>query len=405
MTLKRFFLTFIFGLSGLLALIALFNRIVDPFWYYRDIEIKGFNAVKTQFADYERHVKPLLLAREKPEAIILGSSFSEIGLDPTNPFFTDHGRLKSMNFAFGGAPWGMVQCEFEFAVAHAPIKRALVGFIPGNLPLVDCAKDYSSIGQISAIQLLLSDSALQASINTIFQQDRMPSHSREGMYYMPPLHHSAPDHGLREHLLQGIRRYHHGGNLQCPKPAGTASIRGNLDSNEAVDLSGLQRMIRTAQKHGIELVLYAYPKHAYMMELENRCDDQDTKWQALKQIAKLIDAESASGDNVRAYQFYGYNDITAERMEGSHARYWHDPGHFTAEVGNNLLLDMFGGGSPKLGHLLSAATLDSEYQDFLQGRTNYLTHHPKFMTDFNNLVSTSPINQWKSLSAFLYSFT
>ena len=154
MTTKQFVIRFFCGSLFFLALIGLFNRIVDPFWYYRDIEIKGFNAVKLEFRNYERHVKPPLLVRDQPEAIILGSSFSEIGFDPNNAFFTDHGRLKGMNFALAGAPWDMVQCHFEFAVAHANIKRALIGFHPENLPVANCAKDFATLGQINIGELI-----------------------------------------------------------------------------------------------------------------------------------------------------------------------------------------------------------------------------------------------------------
>jgi hypothetical protein len=385
MTSRQFSIRFVLGLFAVLGLIALFNRIVDPFWYYRDIEIKGFNAVKTQFGHYERHVKPALLARDKPQAIILGSSFSEIGFDPTNPLFTDNGRLKSMNFALAGAPWGMVQCEFEFAVTHAPIKRALVGFLPGNLPLVDCAKDYPSIGQVSTVQLLLSNTALQASTDTITQQDRQPSHTREGMYYLPSLHNAAPEHGFREIFSQFIKSYHAQNRLSCPRSTGVTSAAGSLDS-APLDLSGLQRMIQTAKEHGIELVLYAYPSHAYLLELENQCGDQDTKWQAMKQIAGVVDAASQQGINVRAYQFYGYNDITAEPAIVKQTRYWHDPGHFTFKLGNILLGDMFGGKSPEPGNRLTASTLDSAYRQFLQRRTRYLARHPEFLPDMKKLL-------------------
>ncbi len=74
MTTQQFVVRFISVSLFLLILIGLFNRIVDPFWYYRDIEIKGFNAIKPKFRRYERHIKPALLMREQPEAIILGNS-------------------------------------------------------------------------------------------------------------------------------------------------------------------------------------------------------------------------------------------------------------------------------------------------------------------------------------------
>ncbi len=332
--------------------------------------------------------------RDQPEAIILGSSFSEIGFDPTNPVFTEHGHLKSMNFALAGAPWGMVQCDFEFAVSHAPIKRALVGFIPGNLPLVDCEKDFSSIGQVSTLQLLFSDQALQASIDTVLdQKNKKPSHTREGMYFLPAQHNYSADHGFREILLQRVKEYRRSDpNSQCLKEADVSGKPIDLSAGEKFDLGGLQRMIRTARKYGIELVLFAYPSHAYMLELEEQCEDRNAKWQAMKQISSMIDAQGEGTEQLRAYQFYAYNDITAEPVEGAHWEYWHDPGHFTSEMGNLLLADMFTGQAPKLGRILSPATIDTDYLNFLKGRTEYLKLHPEFQGDLKKLLPETPDN-------------
>lgn len=387
MTSKQFAIRFVSGILALLAVVGIFNRIVDPFWYYRDIEIKGFNAIKTKFVLYERHVKPALLMRDKPEAIILGSSFSEIGFDPTNPLFTDHGRLKSMNFALSGAQWDMVQCEFEFAVSHAPIKRVLVGFTPGNLPLADCAKDFASIGQVSPVQLLLSDSALQASIDTIHdQKNRIPSHTREGRY-INAQRDAAADNRFREFLLQRVKEYQQPNrNGQCLESMEMPSTQPVLSSEKPLDLSGLQRMIRTAREHGIELVLYAYPSHAYLLELVRQCGDRDAAWQAMKQISNLLVVETAMGGQVRVYQFYGYNDITAESIGKTEARYWHDPMHFSVDMGNLMLLDMFSGNSPKLGRLLTSASIDKDCQAFLRGRAEYLQLHPEFHAEMQKLL-------------------
>lgn len=382
MSFKQLAIRFILGIFAILILVGLFNRIVDPFWYYRDIEIEGFNAVKTKFERYERHVKPALLVREQPEAIVLGSSFSEIGFDPTNPDFTDHGRLKSMNFALAGAPWEMVQCEFEFAVSHAPIKRALVGFTPGNLPLADCTKDYASIGQVKTVQLLFSDRALQASIDTIRdQKNKMSSHTREGMYFMSQRKAGA-DNRFREMFIQKIKKYKQTKvDLHCLQLMDTSGTPAILSSGAPLDLSGLKRMIKIAQEHGVELVLFAYPSHAYMLELVRQCEDQNEQWQAMKQISELVDIESVKIGQVRAYQFFGYNNITAETIGDTPAQYWQDPMHFTFEMGSLMLTDMFVGSSPKLGRLLSPSSIDADYRDYFHGRTEYLQHHPDFQTN------------------------
>jgi hypothetical protein len=373
MTTQQFVIRFFSVSLLLLVIIGLFNRIVDPFWYYRDIEIKGFNAIKPKFRRYERHIKPALLMREQPEAIILGSSYAEIGFDPTSPFFTDHGRLKSMNFALAGAFWDRVQCQFEFAVTHANIKRALVGFHPGALPMVNCAKEFTSLGQVSTGELLLSSRALMASIETIREQKKEnPSHTRAGMYFYTRGQ-AGVDRQFRESFTRHIKD-----NPHCLNAANASDLAINPVADSNLDLSGLQRMIKTAQVHGVELVLFAYPSHAYSLELSKQCGELNERWRAMKSIATLIEKESKG--TVSAWQFYGFNDTTTEPIGATAAKYWQDPEHFNFEMGNRMLADMFDAddNKPELGHRLSSSNIESDYRNFLQGRSEYLQHHAEF---------------------------
>lgn len=382
MTSKQFAIRLIVGCLILLGLVGIFNRIVDPFWYYRDIEIDGFNAVKHKFQRFERHVKPALLIREQPEAIILGSSFSEVGFDPNNPFFTNHGRLKSMNFALAGASWERNQCDFEFAVTHSRIKRALVGFHPGDLPLADCKKDFASIGKISTGELLFSDRSLLASIQTILKQgNELRSHTREGMYFYSR-HAAGVDNRFRKYFMARIKE-----NPQCMKPGDKSHVDSNPDAQHELDLSGLRRMIRTAKKHNVELVLFAYPRHAYNFEMDRQCDETGWQWHALQKIASMVKTESAGNESVRAWHFYGYNDITAEPI-GTSAKYWQDPNHFNFEMGNWMLEDMFdeSHAPPKLGRPLASGSTDSIYREFLAQRDGYMKQHMEIQQDFQKLL-------------------
>lgn len=370
MALKSFVIKFVCGYFLLLAMVGIFNRIVDPAWYYRDIEIKGFNAIKPTFVNFAHDVKPALLKRDQPEAIILGSSYSEIGFNPTNPFFTDHGRLKSMNFAFAKASWEEVQCDFEFAVTHSHIKRALVGFHPGNLPISNCAKDFASIGQLNPIDLLITYSALDYSIETIRQQQTgVATHTREGTYFYNRW--IDANYLFREDLETRVSK--------CQNNMDDNKSPRLSDSKNVLDLSGLQRMIRSAKDHGVELVLFAYPKHAYLLELDNFCGGQEAEWRTMNQMAAFIDAESAG--QVRAWQFYSYNDVTAEPVRKRRG-YWQDAKHFNFEVGNLMLDDMF---DKTRDRPAFARPLNSDYSDFLRERDEYLHHHPEFQAEMQNV--------------------
>lgn len=382
MTSKQFVFRFLGVCLFLLAIIGAFNRIVDPFWYYRDIEIKGFNEIKTKFRRYERDVKPALLMREQPEAIILGDSYAEIGFDSNNPYFTNHGQLKSMNFALAGAPWQMIQCEFEFAVTHVHIKRALIDIHPENtLPMADCAKDFASIGQVSVSELLFSSRSLIASIQTIAGQGKeTPSHTREGMYFYTRGT-AGVDKRFREEFAKQTK-----GKPACLQAADTAYEIPPALTESNLDLSGLKHLIKIANEHHVQLVLFAYPHHAYGLEVDQQCGNQLARWQAMKQIAQLSE-QSAKG-SVAIWQFYGYNTITTEPI-GDLATYWQDPAHFNFEMGNMMLAEMFNetGNSPtKLGRLITSKHLDEDYQDFLHQRAEYLQHNPEFQVNLQKLL-------------------
>jgi hypothetical protein len=159
----------------------------------------------------------------------------------------------------------------------------------------------------------------------------------------------------------------------------------NADAKTNVDLSGLRRVVKIAKEHNIELAFFIYPQHAYSLELDNQCGDQDTHWRAMQQIAKLIEAE-ATPDQVRAWHFYGFNEITTEPI-GTTAKYWQDSMHFNFEMGDVMLKEMFNEvhDKPKFGHLLAANSIEADFRDFLRERDEYLQYHPEFLANLTKL--------------------
>jgi len=388
MTDKQFVTRFISASLLLLALAGLFNRIVDPFWYYRDIEIKGFNAIKSAYGNYERIIKPVLFLREQPEAIILGSSYAEIGFDPNNKFFTDDGRLKGMNLALAAAEYDTVQCNFEFAVTHASVKRILIGFHPNAMPEANCEK-FAKLGQINIAELLLSISSLRDSIRTIKRQKNgKPSHTRDGLFFF-----MRDQPGVNIRFGEDFERFKKQ-NPHCVKASDSPFTHS---AENSFDLRGLRRMIKLTRAHNIELVIFFYPRHAYGLELDNQCGGQDTYWRAMKQVASLIEAE-AKPDQVRAWQFYGYNELTAEPI-GSTAKYWQDSRHFNFEMGNRMLEDMFGENTnqPKFGRPITSHSIEADFRDFIRGRSEYLQHHPEFHANIQKLqqICSDPASHCK----------
>jgi hypothetical protein len=251
-----------------------------------------------------------------------------------------------------------------------------MGFHPEGMALADCKK-FAKLGQLNRVELLLSKSSLRDSIKTVYQQKNgKPSHTLDGRFIYLRDEPGVDDRFRGDFVIYKKQKPH------CVK---ASTMHFNDAAANAADFSGLRRMIKIAKEHHIELVLFAYPRHAYFLEVDNQCGGQDAFWRAMKQIASIIETE-AEPDQVRAWQFYSYNEITAEPI-GMTTRYWQDAGHFNFEMGNMMLADMFGENTngPKFGRQITTQSIETDFQDFLQGRSKYLLQHPEFYTNLQKL--------------------
>ena len=380
MTPRQYAIGLLTAVLLLVGLAAAANRVVDPFWYYRDFEIEGFNAAKPRFARFERHIKPQLLARERPQAIVLGSSLAEIGFDTNDPALTGTGKWKGYNFAFAGAEWDLVRCHFEYALAVTDVKRAVVGIHPGALPAADCANRLPEVREFSELKLLLSWQVLQNSLRTVMEQWRgRSSHTRDGRYLYAR---DIPGVAMRfREFFLGRQR----GAPRCTlervpaEPPRAASFAADaIAPLTALDLSGLRALIRAARARGVELRLFAYPYHALSLELDFLCGQHAERWAALAAIAQVV-AEEAPRGGVELWEFFGYNELMGEGVAGRHPQFWQDPAHFNHEAGSLMLSEMFGGlPAGRLGRRLGPQDVPQAYREFLAGRDRFLSEHPGF---------------------------
>jgi hypothetical protein len=359
-----------------LSAVAAFNRVIDPFWYYRDIEIAGINAVKPRFARFERHVKPALLAREQPEAIVLGSSFAEIGFDPLDKSLTGNGSLRGYNFALAGAGWEMEQCALDYALKHAPIKRAVVGISPGALPKADCSKVWQGMG-VSSAELLLSTHALDNAIRTVAEQRRArPSHTREGRYlYARDVPGVASR--FREYFKRDSAAQARCAAQRLDVPAQT------IDATAGLDLDGLRAMIRAARAQSAELAFVVYPRHALSLELAFACGDARTRWSHIAAIARAV-AEEAPDGNASLWVFDGYDAARGERVVGREPVFWQDPEHFNYELGTRMLAAIYSG-EAGFGAKVVPGNVDAIYAQLLVQRKRYLAATDWFYSDLREL--------------------
>jgi hypothetical protein len=366
-----------------LGAVAAFNRVIDPFWYYRDIEIAGLNAVKPRFARFERHVKPALLVREQPEAIVVGSSFAAIGFDPLDKSLTDDGRLRGYNFAFAGAGWDLEYCALEYALKHARIKRAVVGIGAGALPKADCGKVWQGMSASSA-ELLLSTNALDNAIRTVAEQRRArPSHTREGRYlYTRDVPGAASR--FREYFKRDAPPGCAAQLVEAPKSVPAQTIE-TIAATAGLDLTGLRGAIRVARAQGAELAFVVYPRHALSLELEFICGDPRVRWNHIAAIAQAV-AEEAPDGRASLWVFDGYDAQRGERVMEREPVFWQDPEHFNYELGARMLATLYGR-EQGFGTKVLPGNIDDIYARLLTQRAQFLASADWFYGDLRALAA------------------
>jgi hypothetical protein len=119
---------FVTGLAAFVAvppfLLAALVVTVDPYYVFGSPDLPGINAVRPLYEPHIPVAKPYQIRRINPDAVILGSSRAEVGLDPQHPGWA--GRLV-FNFGLPSATSYEVTLAFLHAQAGQSLKQAVVG--------------------------------------------------------------------------------------------------------------------------------------------------------------------------------------------------------------------------------------------------------------------------------------
>ena len=377
MSARKYLIAFVAIALLLAGLVVVFDRVVDPFWYYRDISIDGFNAIKPKFKNYERYVKPAIVQREQPAALIFGSSDFEVGFDPLHPALRASGT--GYNFGMAGESWDKVSCDVQFAISHdAALREIVLGIRPQAMPLKDCRAEIDKMEHPEERAFLFSYDALEASINTVLEQhDGNSSHTAEGLYF-----YTRGLAGTANRFREVFARYPF-----CDiKYVNAEGLEAAINSRkpEPLDLSGLRDIVRKAAAKGIMMKLVLVPHHALFFEQEYQCGIRQLRWDALSQIVSMVAQEA--GDMAGVWDFEGYHQICTEVITGKAGIYWQDPLHFNYEFGNMMLDEMFGINPPVFGIRLTPENLAERAERERAARAAYLKAHPEFLSQLESLL-------------------
>ncbi|MFQ3612158.1 MAG: hypothetical protein SNJ68_00410 [Cyanobacteriota bacterium] len=302
--------------------ISLFNLAIDPLGVIGSPSIAGVNAIKPKTLNNSRLFKAVDIARVRPKSILLGSSRTDIGLDPSHPTLIQ----PAYNLGLTAPNIYELRRYFEHALAIQPeLEQVVIGldfqmFNDLRTPQPDFRDQrLGHVGIIGSdlLDVTLSLDALSASWETLLR-NRNPNPPRSvrvnGMMVRKPR-----EVDLRvffDTIARAQRQYQDG------VYKGFSSYENSLTHLEAI--------VETCAVRGIQLVLFISPAHA-------------TEWESIYNLGLWPLFEQWKRDIVRlhpVWDFSGYNSVTSEVISPGMI-YYTDSSHYTPSAGQLVLNRIF----------------------------------------------------------------
>ena len=339
-----FFATAIVTVAGFVS----FNLLVDPYDVFGMKKIAGLNAFKPVIGSNQRVYETITILKNKPEAIILGTSRSDIGLSTANVLLPSN----TFNAAMSGQQiWEsrkLMQAVLEKSAYKKP-KIVLIGldfFAFNNLVPLPFDYNVDNFDSNRPVKLLFSISTSLDGLRTLFyQQKKNDFYIKGGM---------LDEKGFRIYggnpALSQVDRFRGGENgylrnVYRPAPECTWKSDGQGDKNDAFE--EFRGILELAYKNHLDLKPFISPSHARQWEaievfgLWGKFED----WK--RKIVKINQEEAIKWHQkeIDIWDFSGYNSITSEPVVG-HAdndkSYYWESSHYKKELGDLVIARIYG---------------------------------------------------------------
>ena len=390
--------TALFGIY--LAMAATLSTTVDP-W-----RINGAPWALDSLDNYReiskarRVGKAALANRGIWQAVMLGSSRIEIGLDPTHPVFP---QPRTVNLALAGATLYETVATGNYTLARNPqIKTVIFGLEPGDLHNVADSRNANQYYQSPfadnnhslerGINQIVGWHAFAESVATLRRQWHgiRPKFSPLGQMLQPG------DHDDLRAFVEAMPFENQGAQWdmwpQC------------LRQQKAALLAGFIGRVRQA---GIALYIIIPPQHA-LRQIHPTADQPEimgweTDIRALADICNQANAAAANGPPVQLWSFLTFNAYTntplpAPDAPGRSMPGWFDLGHASKELGDRMIDTVFAGTpgaaavpSP-VGVNLLAGDWNALRAAWIEDHRQYCVSHPQDVAWWRKLAARASSN-------------
>lgn len=376
-----FIFSFVFTALGLAAI----NWTIDPYAVFQTRGLREKNAVEPILTLNERVFKTVRLAHKNPQAIVLGTSRADIGIDPAHPALGGNG---SVNLATFGQPIAESSQLMALAAKQGKLKTVVIGldFFAFNALFPNPSDfDVENFSTSRPFQLAFS---VTTSLDSWKRRKRKLAEPGDCCFSNGARYPNLPDAFLgryRSHFISSERMYL----LEKYRPSPSCEFSFSTPKRpQSSTLDELRAMMVLAHARRIELKLFISPSHARQWEVMATAG-LTKKWEQWKRALVQINTDEAVRANREPFplwDFSGYNAITGEAVPADGdmrtvMRWYTDSSHYTQALGRVLLDRIFGvtavepGVPVDFGVLLTSAGLENQLDAIRSARIAYRATH------------------------------
>jgi len=429
--LKGFFIS----LAGLLLFTILFNFLVDPYGIYNWCSISGVNYAKPMIEKNEKLAKAMLVSKVKPEAIILGSSRAEFGIDPN---YSDWEISPVFNLALAGADTYLMKRYLQHAQAVHSLKKVVIGldfftfnvrrprakdFQEENLAVDASGKFNSSFRKEIFLKSLFTLSTTTSSFKTISGAFSYSGQLIDSMTGLRKFSYKGQVIDLKDRTktLAALKRK--AGGKYNPEKTGIHPRKGfirneNLyikyvyfsgsereyllsdSKTHSASLDDLQNIVQFCRQNHIALYLFISPPHARQMEVIRSIGLWPLFEQWKRELVKIAEEGSVEQEGwIPLWDFSGYNSVTSEDVpEAGVMTGYLDSSHYQPGIGDMILdkvLHNKKDSTVNFGHKLTSTTIEATLALIREEQKHYHEVHPQDVKEVEELASKSGIESSK----------
>lgn len=341
-----------------LALCGFFNLLVDPFDLYRLVAVEGINGNKPMATKHPRIVKPYQVKKLRPLAVAMGSSRTEIGIDPEHPGWDARFR-PVFNYSLGAAAIMELADRFDSLQQISPVGQVVMGldFFMFNAYAdnpMDQLDDGSNMSALDYwITSLLTVDALVASVDTLRKQDPIqhPGVRSNGQIDWTFNTRRVAKYGHRNGFERFLEQFLE--TTYFPVPDQKYALLHPVSGVSSVD--AFRRIVTLARRDGVDLRLFISPMHAQLCVVIDHLGLWAVYEDWKRQLVSVIEDDAAAHPEQRPFElwdFSGFNTVTTEPvpMAGdtrTQMDYYWECSHYKKEAGDLVLDRLFGYAVPQ----------------------------------------------------------